>query len=145
MAGSGVNKTLSSSSNPASPLLTNRSASLERSGRYLNGGGDMQQQQQQRLTLTRQKSDMSHDRERPFVAVKRAHEQHIKTLNNSNGGQVRGCFLVLSRCHEQRPHPHMHSISKSSRVGCVTDEKTSCVQLTHAPPVYCYWRLTFLL
>lgn len=90
-SGSGVNKTLSSSS-PASPLLTHRSSSLERSGRYVSGssGGSQiqQQQQQQRLTLTRQKSDMSHDRERPFAAVKRAHEQHIKSLNSSNGGQV---------------------------------------------------------
>lgn len=88
-SGSGANKPLSSSS-PNSPLLTHRSSSLERGGRYVSAG------QPQRLTLTRQKSDMSHDRERPFVSVKHAHEQHAKALNSANGGQVR-CSSSLSR------------------------------------------------
>ena len=117
--GSGVNKTLSSSS-PASPLLTHRSSSLERSGRYIGGGVGsasgshmQQQQQQQRLTLTRQKSDMSHDRERPFVAVKRAHEQHIKSLNSSNGGQV-GSRSETNVRHERETPPF-----SASQIECV--------------------------
>ena len=87
-------------SNPGSPLLTHRSASLERSGHYANAMQQLQQKQQQQQQqqnqqqqnqqqqnqqqnqqlsvnrmLVRQKSDMSHDRERPFVALKRAREQ----------------------------------------------------------------------
>ena len=56
--------------------------------RYPGSGESQQRQQQQeqsRMALTRQKSDISYDRERPFVAVKRAHEQ-LKTL--TNGRQV---------------------------------------------------------
>nr|CAD7587408.1 unnamed protein product [Timema genevievae] len=63
---------------PASPLLPNRSSSR----RYYGGGS----QQQSYIvsttngsnTLGRQRSDTSFDRERPFVAVKRAHEQSRK-------------------------------------------------------------------
>ena len=79
----------SSLSNPGSPMLAQRSFSLER-GRYNNLEPVQQEQQAQRMVLTRQKSDLSHDRERPFVAVKRAHEQHLKSLNmtHNGGGQV---------------------------------------------------------
>ncbi len=90
----------SGGSSPTSPLPQQRSASLERSGvggmtgverpTYLNG--QLQTQKLVATTLTRQKSDMSHDRERPFVAVKRAHEQNLKALNlnnNNNNGKVR--------------------------------------------------------
>lgn len=61
--------------------------------RYPGSSESQQQQQQQQqeqsrmMILTRQKSDISYDRERPFVAVKRAHEQ-LKGL--SNGRQVKG-------------------------------------------------------
>jgi hypothetical protein len=89
----------SGGSSPTSPLPQQRSASLERSGvggitgverpSYING--QLQTQKLVATTLTRQKSDMSHDRERPFVAVKRAHEQQLKALNmnNNNNGKVR--------------------------------------------------------
>nr|CAD7569748.1 unnamed protein product [Timema californicum] len=63
---------------PASPLLPNRSSSR----RYYGG---VNQQQSYIVsttngsnTLGRQRSDTSFDRERPFVAVKRAHEQSRK-------------------------------------------------------------------
>ena len=96
--GGGYNRTLSSSSNPGSPLLTHRSSSTERSVRYPGNESQQQQQRQQqqqeqqsRMVLTRQKSDISYDRERPFVAVKRAHEQ-LKTL--TNGRQVSAQNLI---------------------------------------------------
>lgn len=95
----------SGGSSPTSPLPQQRSASLERSGvggmtgverpTYLNG--QLQTQKLVATTLTRQKSDMSHDRERPFVAVKRAHEQNLKALNlnnNNNNGKVRPLYLI---------------------------------------------------
>nr|CAD7394293.1 unnamed protein product [Timema cristinae] len=63
---------------PASPLLPNRSSS-----RRYYGGGNQQQScivstTNGSNTLGRQRSDTSFDRERPFVAVKRAHEQSRK-------------------------------------------------------------------
>ena len=79
----GQDKTLST---PNSPLLTHRSSSLERTGLYSSSVQQQQQQQSQPKTfLSRQKSDLSHDRERPFMAVKRAHEQQRQKLAN---GQV---------------------------------------------------------
>jgi hypothetical protein len=79
----GQDKTLST---PNSPLLTHRSSSLERTGLY--GMQQQQQQSQPKSLLSRQKSDLSHDRERPFMAVKRAHEQQRQKLTN---GQVSCC------------------------------------------------------
>ncbi len=117
-----VEKTLST---PNSPLLTHRSSSLERSNIYTN-----QQQQQQKvlwhnlttsdsvlclrrrvlivwisffflqMTLSRQKSDMSHDRERPFMAVKRFHQQQQQQQRHLvSSQQVSCCFLDLKHLH----------------------------------------------
>ncbi|CAB3376138.1 Hypothetical predicted protein [Cloeon dipterum] len=68
---------------PSSPILPNRSSSRERTLRYQGS----QSHHQELATimsgvkpLSRQKSDTSFDRERPFVAVKRAHEQ--QQINN---------------------------------------------------------------
>jgi len=86
-------------SNPGSPLLAHRSTGLEGNGLYTNTIQQLQQQQQQQQQqqtetttataaaathrmLTRQKSDMSHDRERPFVALKRAHQQQQSNGHN---------------------------------------------------------------
>jgi hypothetical protein len=67
---------------PSSPILPNRSSSKERTMRYQGNGSGSQSHHQELATimsgikpLSRQKSDTSFDRERPFVAVKRAHEQ----------------------------------------------------------------------
>jgi tensin len=80
-ATSPTHKLNSVGSAPASPLLPNRTSSRRYYGNsttssyqsssasYLSGGAG---------PLGRQKSDSSFDRERPFVAVKRAHEQSRK-------------------------------------------------------------------
>jgi len=64
---------------PSSPILPNRSSSKERTLRYQGGSQSHHQELATIMSgikpLSRQKSDTSFDRERPFVAVKRAHEQ----------------------------------------------------------------------
>ncbi|XP_063612872.1 tensin-2-like isoform X7 [Penaeus indicus] len=84
---------------PSSPILPTRSASRERTVRY-------NQQQSSQRSLPRKHSDSSHDRERPFVAVKRAHE-------NAKPGEPGDASSALNQL-QTSPHGHIQYSSYSS-------------------------------
>ncbi|KAK7026103.1 hypothetical protein SK128_015039, partial [Halocaridina rubra] len=84
---------------PSSPILPTRSASWDRSVRY-----NLPQSNQR--SLPRKHSDISYDRERPFVAVKRAHE-------NAKTSEPGDSSSALSQL-QTSPHGHINYTSYSS-------------------------------
>lgn len=73
---------------PTSPLLPHRTSSRERTVRY-------NQYLTSQRPLGRQRSDTSFDRERPFVAVKRAHEQARKQGDGESQVSVAYLFIIF--------------------------------------------------
>nr|CAD7398330.1 unnamed protein product [Timema poppensis] len=102
---------------PASPLLPNRSSSR----RYYGG---VNQQQSYIVsttngsnTLGRQRSDTSFDRERPFVAVKRAHEQSRKYNETQSilAAHPLGLALPQHQRHVQGSPSHQNNNNNNDR------------------------------
>lgn len=84
---------------PSSPILPSRSASRERTVRYNPPPSNQR-------SLPRKHSDSSYDRERPFVAVKRAHE-------NAKPTEPVDSSSALSQL-QTSPHGHINYTSYSS-------------------------------
>ncbi|XP_064101877.1 tensin-1-like isoform X7 [Macrobrachium nipponense] len=84
---------------PSSPILPTRSASRERTVRYNPPPSNQR-------SLPRKHSDTSHDRERPFVAVKRAHE-------NAKTSEPVDSSSALSQL-QTSPHGHINYTSYAS-------------------------------